>query len=280
MSVPPRDLLGKPRLLSRASPAAPVGSLLLPGPGEPRVKESRSPAKEDGARPRPQSPCSKAALGGGLRLAGLLSRDPGRPPAGVKVKEERGEDGEAPEPPGDGLRRAPPQLGPCPAGLERLGFPWEPLRDACRGLEPPRRAPPAAPAPREPPERPYRDREPHDRSPERPREARGEELERARAAHPGAAPHPPAPAPDGAALLPAPGALHHPRLGPAAALHSGLLARTPPASAALGAPPPLLAAGGPPSPPGPPRSRTTPLRAPGEAPDYSPSRNPQEVEAR
>ncbi|KAM7050932.1 fibrosin-1-like protein isoform 3-T3 [Molossus nigricans] len=268
-----RDL-EKPRLLSRASPAAPGSSL------PPRVKESRSPAKEDGAKPaaRPPSPCSKAALGDSLRLAGLLSRDPGtQPEADVKVKEERGEDDDAPEPAGDGLHRAPPaslQLGLGPAGLERLRFAWEPLRDAHRGLELPRRAPPAAPSPAallEPPERPYRDREPHDYSPERLRGARREELERARAGHLGS---PPAPAPDGAPA-PAPGALHCPRLGPAAALHSGLLVRAPPA-AALGAPP-LVVAGGPPASPGPPpRSRTTPL----EAPDYSPSRNPQEVEAR
>ncbi|XP_007456751.1 PREDICTED: fibrosin-1-like protein-like [Lipotes vexillifer] len=255
-----RDLLEKTRLLSRTSPVAAVGhpgsGLLLRGQGEPgrpgvpaereaepRVKESRSPAREDSAKP------SKAALGDGLRLAGLLGREPAkslevaaeRPQSDdVKVKEERGEDGDAPPQP---ARRAP--LAPGPAALL------------------------------EPPERPYRDREPHDYSPERLREARRDELERARAAHL-----------DGAALLPALGALRFPRLAPtAAALHNGLLARTPPAAAAaasLGAPPPLVAAAGPPTPPGPPRSRTTPLgaRAPGEARDYSPSRNPQEVEAR
>ncbi|XP_044943613.1 fibrosin-1-like protein isoform X11 [Mustela putorius furo] len=322
-----RDLLEKTRMLSRASPAAPLGppvsSFLLRGqsepgrPGgpaereaEPRVKESRSPAKEDGAKlaARPPSPYSKAALGDSLRLAGLLGREPGKPPEApaerpqgdVKVKEERREDSDAPEPPGAGLHpaperpRAPPaplQLGPSPVARERLGFTWDPLRDAYRGLELPRRALPAsAPAPGpatlfEPPERPYRDREPHDYSPERLREARREELERARAAHLGAAAHlPPAAAHlDSAALLPALGSLHYPRLGPAAAaLHNGLLARTPPAAAALGAPPPLVAAGGPPTPPGPPpRSRTTPLGGHGpEARDYSPSRNPQEVEAR
>ncbi|XP_022347841.1 fibrosin-1-like protein isoform X7 [Enhydra lutris kenyoni] len=323
-----RDLLEKTRMLSRASPAAPLGppvsSFLLRGqsepgrPGgpaereaEPRVKESRSPAKEDGAKlaARPPSPYSKAALGDSLRLAGLLGREPGKPPEApaerpqgdVKVKEERREDSDALEPPGAGLHpaperpRAPPaplQLGPSPVTRERLGFTWEPLRDAYRGLELPRRALPAsAPAPGpatffEPPERPYRDREPHDYSPERLREARREELERARAAHLGSAVHlPPAAAHlDSAALLPALGSLHYPRLGPAAAaLHNGLLARTPPAAAAaLGAPPPLVAAGGPPTPPGPPpRSRTTPLGGHGpEARDYSPSRNPQEVEAR
>ncbi|XP_020929755.1 fibrosin-1-like protein isoform X1 [Sus scrofa] len=291
--IAPRDLLEKTRLLSRASPAAPLGhpggSLLLRGQGEPgrpgvpaereaepRVKESRSPAKEEGAKlaVRPPSPLSKAALGDSLRLAGLLGKPPEapaeRPQSDVKVKEERGEDGDA-----------PPQLAPGPASRERLAFAWEPLRDAYRGLEPPRRGPPGPGALFEPPERPYRDREPHDYSPERLREARRDELERARPPH-----LPAGPALDGAALLPALGALHYPRLAPAAAaaLHNGLLARPPPAAAAaaLGAPPPLVAAGGPPTPPGPPRSRTTPLgaRAPGEARDYSPSRNPQEVEAR
>ncbi|XP_061240424.1 fibrosin-1-like protein isoform X14 [Bos javanicus] len=276
-----RDLLEKTRLLSRASPAAPVGhpgsGLVLRGQGDPgrpgipaereaelRIKESHSPAREDGPKP------SKMALGEGLRLAGLLGREPGKPQealaeqpqSDVKVKEERGEDGDV-----------PPQPGPGPAGRERPAFAWEPPRDAYRGPELPRRAPPG-PGPAallEPPERPYRDREPHDYSPERLREARRDELERARAAHL-----------DGATLLPALGALHYPRLAPAA-LHNSLLARTPPtAAAALGAPPPLVAAGGPPTPPGQPRSRTTPLgaRAPGEARDYSPSRNPQEVEAR
>ncbi|XP_077731282.1 fibrosin-1-like protein isoform X25 [Canis aureus] len=319
-----RDLLEKTRLLSQASPTAPAGapvsSLLLRGQGEPcrpgvlaererepepepRVKESCSPAKDDGAKPavRPPSPYCKAALGDSLRLAGLLGRELGKPlevlaqrPQGdVRVKEERREDSDAPEPPAAGLHpapdhpRVPPaplQLGLAPAARERLGFTWETLRDAYRGLELPRRAlpaPTAAPAPGpaalyEPPERPYRDREPHDYSPERLREARREELERARAAHL-----------DGAALLPALGALHYPRLGAAAAaLHGGLLARTPPAAAAataaLGAPPPLVAAGAPPTPPGPPpRSRTTPLGGHGpEMRDYSPSRNPQEVEAR
>ncbi|XP_058435727.1 fibrosin-1-like protein isoform X10 [Marmota monax] len=277
-----RDLLEKTRLLSRASPAAPLGhpisSLLLRGQGElgragapaereaePRVKESHSPAKEDGATlvARPPSPYSKAALGDSLRLACLLGREPGRPPepperpqSDVKVKEERRED-EAPEPASGGLLPAPTQPGP---GRERLGAPgfsWEPLREAYRGLELPRRA---GPAPPEPAERPYRDREPHDYSPERLRDARREDLERARA-----------PGPDGAALL---GALHYARLGPAA-LHGALLARTPPA-AALGAPPPLVAAAGVPA-----RPRTTPLAlGPSEARDYSPPRNPQEVEAR
>ncbi|XP_070255300.1 fibrosin-1-like protein isoform X8 [Myotis yumanensis] len=234
--------------------------LLLRGPADPRVKESRSPAREAPAAAPPQSPCGKVAPSDRLCPAGLLG--PGKPPEGdVKVKEERGEDGVTPEPPG--LHRV------------RLGFAWEPPRDTYRGLELPRRALPAVPAPGpaalEPPERLYRDREPHDYSPER-----------LRAAHLGVSPHLGAPAHLGASPhLPASphlGALHYPRLGPV--LHNGLLARTPPATAALGAPPPLVAAGGAPTSPGPPRSRTTPLGAPGEAPDFSPSRNPPEVEAR
>lgn len=168
------------------------------------MKESRSPAREAPAAARLQSPCGKGAPSDRLRPAGPLGA--GKPPEGdVKVKEERGEDGDAPAAPG--LHHV------------RLGFAWEP---------------------------PRRDREPRGYSPERLRA-------------------PPAP----------PGSLLPPRLGPA--LHNGLPARTPPA--ALGAPPPLVAAGGAPTSPGPPRSRTTPLGAP-EAPDFSPSRNPPEVEAR
>ncbi|ELR59640.1 Fibrosin-1-like protein, partial [Bos mutus] len=116
-----RDLLEKTRLLSRASPAAPVGhpgsGLVLRGQGDPgrpgipaereaelRIKESRSPAREDGPKP------SKMALGEGLRLAGLLGREPGKPQealaeqpqSDVKVKEERGEDGDVPPQPGPG----------------------------------------------------------------------------------------------------------------------------------------------------------------------------------
>uniref|UniRef100_A0A452SRN3 Fibrosin like 1 n=1 Tax=Ursus americanus TaxID=9643 RepID=A0A452SRN3_URSAM len=162
-----RDLLEKTRLLSRASPAAPVGhpvsSLLLRGqsepcrPGapaereaEPRVKESRSPAKEDGAKmaARPPSPYSKAALGDSVRLAGLLGREPGKPPEApaerpqgdIKVKEERREDSDAPEPPGAGLHPtqrpeasaraplAPLQARAQPAARERAGLPVGALR--------------------------------------------------------------------------------------------------------------------------------------------------------
>ncbi|KAK1328218.1 LOW QUALITY PROTEIN: hypothetical protein QTO34_011785 [Cnephaeus nilssonii] len=160
--------------------------LPLRGPADPRVKESRSPAREAPAAARPHSPCGKVAPSDRLRPAGLLG--PGKPPEGdVKVKEERGEDGDAPEPPG--LHHV------------RLGFAWEPPRDTYRGLELPRRAPPAGPAPGpaalEPPERLYRDREPHDCSPERLRAAHLPAP-----AHLGAAPHLPAPAPGRPALPP------------------------------------------------------------------------------
>ncbi|XP_006874148.1 PREDICTED: fibrosin-1-like protein-like [Chrysochloris asiatica] len=274
-----RDVLDKTRLLNRAEPAAPLGHpisgfLLLRGcsqgepgrPGistdqevaQPRVKESCSPVKEDGA---------KAALGDSLRLTGVLGRLPEPmavtlPQSAVKVKEEQREEADA------------PVLGPQ-AGRERLAFQWELPRRAC----------PAAPVPHEAADRTYRDREPHDYSAEHRRAVRQDELERARAApHLGAHLLPTGPALDGAALLPPLGALHYPRLAPATA-HNGLLARTPPASAAavLSAPPPLVTAAPAPPPPSqpPPQRRTTSLGpGPSEARDYSPSRNPQEVETR
>ncbi|CAL8250466.1 unnamed protein product [Boreogadus saida] len=72
------------------------------------------------------------------------------------------------------------------------------------------------------------------------------------------------------------GGMPYPRLSPSTG-HNGLLNRTPP-TAALSAPPPLVPAGGvrPASP-----RRTTPLTSATQDPrDYSPSRNPKEVEAR
>ncbi|XP_027271679.1 fibrosin-1-like protein isoform X14 [Cricetulus griseus] len=291
-----RDLLEKTRLLSHGSPAAPVGhpisSLLQRGPGElgrpgiltereaePRIKESHSPGKEDGAKlaVRPPSPYCKAALGDCLRLAGLLGRESGkqtpeRPQGDVKVKEERREE-ETPELTGVTVHSTATHLG-----LGTSGFVWDPPRDSYRGLELPRRAfpapPPAAgPAPFELSERAYRDREPHDYSPERLREVRREELEHAHTHAPDPEATTTAPA---AALLPA---MHYPRLA-TGALHGALLARTPPAAPALGAPPPLVAAGGVSTPPA--RPRTTPLAlGPGEGRDYSPAAcNPPEVEAR
>ncbi|XP_051017717.1 fibrosin-1-like protein isoform X5 [Acomys russatus] len=283
-----RDVLEKTRLLRHGSPAAPVGhpisSLLPRGPGElgrpglltereaeTRVKESNSPSKEDVAKlaARPPSPYCKAALGDCLRLAGLLGRESGkqtpeRPQGDVKVKEERREDETPPEFTGVSVHSAATN-----PGLGTSGFLWDAPRglDTYRGLELPRRSfpapqPAAGPASFELCERAYREREPHDYSPERAREARREEQERARAPDADPAPLP---------------ALHYPRLA-SGALHGALLARTPPA-AALGAPPPLVAAGGVPTPPA--RPRTTPLAlAPSEARDYSPVCNPPEVEAR
>uniref|UniRef100_A0A667IFI5 Fibrosin like 1 n=1 Tax=Lynx canadensis TaxID=61383 RepID=A0A667IFI5_LYNCA len=202
-----RDLLEKTRLLSRASPAAPVGypvsSFLLRGQGEPcrpgvpaereaepRVKESRSPAREDGAKPaaRPPSPYSKAALGDSLRLAGLLGREPGKPPEApaerpqgdVKVKEERREDDRT-RPEGESAwdasgRTCATQTRP---GDDNRTRPAAAAADARPG-------PTACSSPRGP----YRDREPHDYSHERSREARREELERRAGRAPGRRPAP------------------------------------------------------------------------------------------
>ncbi|KAM9101320.1 fibrosin-1-like protein isoform X7 [Sarcophilus harrisii] len=204
----------------------------------------------------------------------------------------------------DRSRVMTPLMGMSPlTGRERLphpGFSWDPLRDPLRdtyrSLDLHRRMDlqlRSDPLHRLPAgsgfydhERPYRDREPHDYTPESLLEARREqqererlqlreELERARAHHL----HPPPM--DGhlahvPSFMPHLGGMHYPRLSPSAtALHNGILTRTPP-TAALSAPPPLVPASGarPPSP-----RRTTPLTN-SEARDYSPSRNPKEVEAR
>ncbi|XP_012586277.1 PREDICTED: fibrosin-1-like protein [Condylura cristata] len=147
-----RDLLEKTLRLSRASPGS---HPLFRGHGVPiereagpRVKENHSPAGEDrgkGVACEP-SPSTPGALGNGLRLASLLAE---RPQSDIKVKEERWEDGEVPEPPGSGLS---PALSLGPAGLERPVAPgraWELQLDAYRGL-----------GPIDPRERAYRDREP------------------------------------------------------------------------------------------------------------------------
>ncbi|XP_044528981.1 fibrosin-1-like protein [Gracilinanus agilis] len=207
----------------------------------------------------------------------------------------------------DRSRVMTPLMGMSPlTGRERLphpGFSWEPLRDPLRdpyrSLDLHRRVDlqlrsdplahrlPVAGSGFYDHERPYRDREPHDYTPESLLEARREqqererlqlreELERARAHHL----HPPpidshlAHVPP---FMPHLSGVHYPRLSPSAAtaLHNGILARTPP-TAALSAPPPLVPAGG--ARPASPR-RTTPLTN-SEARDYSPSRNPKEVEAR
>uniref|UniRef100_A0A4X2K059 Fibrosin like 1 n=1 Tax=Vombatus ursinus TaxID=29139 RepID=A0A4X2K059_VOMUR len=204
----------------------------------------------------------------------------------------------------DRSRVMTPLMGMSPlTGRERLphpGFSWDPLRDplrdAYRSLDLHRRMDlqlRSDPLHRIPAgstfydhERPYRDREPHDYTPESLLEARREqqererlqlreELERARAHHL----HPPPI--DGhlahvPSFMPHLSGMHYPRLSPSAtALHNGILNRTPP-TAALSAPPPLVPASG--TRPASPR-RTTPLTN-SEARDYSPSRNPKEVEAR
>ncbi|XP_048847262.1 autism susceptibility gene 2 protein-like isoform X2 [Brienomyrus brachyistius] len=195
--------------------------------------------------------------------------------------------------------RVAPFVGVSPlAGTrERLphpAFPWDPL--AYRSLDLQRRVDlqlRAEAGPRFGPydtERPYRDREPLDyahhellevrREHERLRQAEErermhlrEELDRARlhqlhqSPMEGHLPHMPP-------FVSHLGSLHYPRLSPSTG-HAGLLNRTPP-TAALSAPPPLVPAGtGRPSSP----RRTTPLTSQ-DPRDYSPTRNPKEVEAR
>nr|XP_005990289.2 PREDICTED: autism susceptibility gene 2 protein-like [Latimeria chalumnae] len=195
------------------------------------------------------------------------------------------------------------------AARERVphpGLAWDPLReslrDAYRNLDLHRRMDfqlrtdpvhrfPSAVAFYEH-ERSYRDREPHDYNHENILEARREqerlrhadererlhlreEIERARLHHLHSsaieshlAAHVPS-------FMPHLGGMHYPRLSPSSAVHNGILNRTPP-TAALSAPPPLVPASS--TRPTSPR-RTTPLTN-SDPRDYSPSRNPKEVEAR
>ncbi|XP_078237837.1 fibrosin-1-like protein isoform X26 [Pogona vitticeps] len=209
----------------------------------------------------------------------------------------------------DRSRMMTPLMGMNPlSGRERLphpGFSWDPvrdpLRDAYRSLDLHRRMDfqlRADPIHRFPTtsgfydhERSYRDREPHDYNHENLLEARREqerlrqaeererlhlreELERARMHHLHSSPieshlaHMPS-------FMPHLSGMHYPRLSPSAAMHNGILNRNPP-TAALSAPPPLVPASS--TRPSSPR-RTTPLTS-SESRDYSPSRNPKEVEAR
>ncbi|KAI4879109.1 hypothetical protein NFI96_025206 [Prochilodus magdalenae] len=195
-------------------------------------------------------------------------------------------------------------VNPLAAGRDRLPHPfstWDPLREAYRNLDLQRRMDfqlRSEPAHRFPgiyePERVYREREPHDYShqehllevrreqerlrqqaEERERLHLREELDRARLHQlhqspiEGHLPHMPP-------FMSHLGGMPYPRLSPSTA-QSGLLNRTPP-TAALSAPPPLVPAG--PSIPRPasPR-RTTPITTQ-DPREYSPSRNPKEVEAR
>uniref|UniRef100_A0A8B9GTT4 Fibrosin-like 1 n=1 Tax=Astyanax mexicanus TaxID=7994 RepID=A0A8B9GTT4_ASTMX len=195
-------------------------------------------------------------------------------------------------------------VNPLAAGRDRLPHPfstWDPLREAYRNLDLQRRMDfqlRSEPGHRFPgiyePERVYREREPHEYShqehllevrreqerlrqqaEERERLHLREELDRARLHQlhqspiEGHLPHMPP-------FMSHLGGMPYPRLSPSTA-QSGLLNRTPP-TAALSAPPPLVPAG--PSIPRPasPR-RTTPITTQ-DPREYSPSRNPKEVEAR
>ncbi|XP_072770327.1 autism susceptibility gene 2 protein-like isoform X2 [Nerophis lumbriciformis] len=200
--------------------------------------------------------------------------------------------------------RMAPFMGVSPlAGRERLphhAFPWDPLREAYRSLDLQRRMDfqlRAEQGHRYPSmyeqERAYREREAHDYShhehllevrrehermrqqaEERERQHLREELDRARlhqlhqSPMEGHLPHMPP-------FMPHLGGMPYPRLSPSTG-HNGLLNRTPP-TAALSAPPPLVPAGSARS--ASPR-RTTPLTTTQDPRDYSPSRNPKEVEAR
>uniref|UniRef100_UPI00398F1245 autism susceptibility gene 2 protein isoform X12 n=1 Tax=Pristiophorus japonicus TaxID=55135 RepID=UPI00398F1245 len=209
----------------------------------------------------------------------------------------------------DRARMVTPFIGMNPlAGRERLahpGFSWDPvqvpLRDAYRSFDlhrrmefplrtdPMHRFPTAAGFYEH--DRSYRDREPHDYNHEHVLEVRREqerlrhadererlhlreEFDRARlhALHTSAMDSHLAHVPS---FMPHLSGMHYPRLSPSTANHNGILNRTPP-TAALSAPPPLVPAGTA-------RSvsprRTTPLTN-SESRDYSPSRNPKEVEAR
>ncbi|XP_078083311.1 fibrosin-like 1 isoform X9 [Mustelus asterias] len=209
----------------------------------------------------------------------------------------------------DRARMVTPFIGMNPlAGRERLphpGFSWDPVRDPLRDayrsfdlhrrMEFPLRTDSMhrfpTPAGFYEHDRSYRDREPHDYNHEHVLEVRREqerlrhtdererlhlreEFDRARlhALHTSAMDSHLAHVPS---FMPHLSGMHYPRLSPSTANHNGILNRTPP-TAALSAPPPLVPAGSA-------RSvsprRTTPLTN-SEPRDYSPSRNPKEVEAR
>ncbi|XP_066546285.1 fibrosin-like 1 isoform X12 [Amia ocellicauda] len=185
-------------------------------------------------------------------------------------------------------------VSPLAAGRERLPHTafWDPLREAWslqRRMDFQLRAEQAHRFPGVyDPERTYRDREPHDYShheqllevrreqermrhqaEERERMHFREDLDRARLHQlhqspiEGHLPHMPP-------FMSPLGGMHYPRLSPSAA-HNGILNRTPP-TAALSAPPPLVPAGS--------ARPASPRRTTSDPRDYSPSRNPKEVEAR
>lgn len=193
-------------------------------------------------------------------------------------------------------------VSPLAAGRDRLphpAFTWDPLREAYRNLDLQRRMDfqlRSEQGHRFPgvydPERAYREREAHDYShhehllevrreqerlrqqaEERERLHLREELDRARLHQlhqspiEGHLPHMPP-------FMSHLGGMPYPRLSPSTG-HNGLLNRTPP-TAALSAPPPLVPSGA--ARPMSPR-RTTPITTQ-DPREYSPSRNPKEVEAR
>lgn len=200
--------------------------------------------------------------------------------------------------------RMAPFMGVSPlAGRERFthpAFAWDPFKEAYRSLDLQRRMDLQLRAEQGhryasayEQERAHREREAHDYShhehlmevrreherlrqqaEERERLHLREELDRARLHQlhqspvEGHLPHMPP-------FMPHLGGMPYPRLSPSTG-HNVPLNRTPP-TAALSAPPPLVPAGG--ARPASPR-RTTPLTTTQDPRDYSPSRNPKEVEAR
>ncbi|MBN3298918.1 AUTS2 protein, partial [Amia calva] len=306
-------------LLERQREAALLGDIKVKesrSPGKEIQGQERRPS-EDTCKPnthQPPSPYAKPILTDtGLKLGGSLTPlkegERKEPPPGelmhklkndLKIKEERKEDQEVMHQMGslnvlDRTRMAPFMgVSPLAAGRERLPHTafWDPLREAWslqRRMDFQLRAEQAHRFPGVyDPERTYRDREPHDYShheqllevrreqermrhqaEERERMHFREDLDRARLHQlhqspiEGHLPHMPP-------FMSPLGGMHYPRLSPSAA-HNGILNRTPP-TAALSAPPPLVPAGS--------ARPASPRRTTSDPRDYSPSRNPKEVEAR
>uniref|UniRef100_G3PHG5 Fibrosin-like 1 n=1 Tax=Gasterosteus aculeatus TaxID=69293 RepID=G3PHG5_GASAC len=246
---------------------------------EKELLERHRESSEDSIKPsqRSPSPYSKAVINEqGMKMASgppptLKDSERKEPPPAellhkvkndMKIKEERKEEQEvmvvSSEP-------APP---PPSQRLPHQAFPWDPLREAYRSLDLQRRMDfqlRAEQGHRFPSvyeqERAYREREAHDYS------HHEHLLELHQSPMEGHLPHMPP-------FMPHLGGMHYPRLSPSTG-HNGPLNRTPP-TAALSAPPPLVPAGS--ARPASPR-RTTPLTTQ-DPRDYSPSRNPKEVEAR
>ncbi|CDQ74337.1 unnamed protein product [Oncorhynchus mykiss] len=206
---------------------------------------------KDGDRDRKEGPPSS----GGDLLLHKVKND-------MKIKEERKEDQEVM------VRHAPDGQSQRRDRMPHQAFPWDPLREAYRNLDLQRRMDfqlRAEQAQRFPSmyeqERAFREREAHDYS------HHEHMLELHQSPMEGHLPHMPP-------FMPHLGGMPYPRLSPSTG-HNGLLNRTPP-TAALSAPPPLVPAGS--TRAASPR-RTTPHNTQ-DPRDYSPSRNPKEVEAR